>query len=201
MLRLDIAGLWYADDLVDVIQSIQSLYYIGAGVLNVDYDLFWYPRRGGFFSRRRQSIEDIDVLRFVALERARLYASTDIQLAIRKIEYSSPGGIDLAGIGQVTEALDKILGRLIDLATGRKKRKEGDKQAEIETAIKSESLRAMMIQNARDILELRKDFPAEEIEFLIDMAVRDQEIVMKRIVEGKIVGSRTIEEQGPDNDG
>jgi hypothetical protein len=197
MLRLKIDRQWEPEDFIEVLEATESLYYKALGYRRRPFapEIFFLERRGSFLSYD----ERLDSLNDWLLKEHRMTTHAEIRLQIKCIEYASPGGIDFAGLGQAMEAIDRSIGRMIEFFTERRKRREGDKQAKLETSIKEielakeqESLRAIQIANAREILSLRREYPDELEELLLPLAVRDQEKLASRIAEQKLVGVKRI---------
>lgn len=192
-LTLSIDGRLEPEDFIEIFEAVESLYYKA-----IDDRRRLYPLDRYYFGRRvlDQSYPDrLDSVNDWILKESRMTTFGENRLFVSRIEYASPGGIDFAGVGQAIEALDRTIGRLIAFFTERHKRRETDKQASIDTQIKEiefekerESLRALQIENARELLALRRDFPDELQEVLLPLAVRDQERLSARIAEGKLIG-------------
>src|SRR5579863_7180029 len=133
MLRLDIRGRWEPEDFIEVMTGLESLYYKGVVGGPAFHELpflpFEWPRFSGSFQ------EQLDYSNEWLLDRARATAPGESRLSLTRIEYGSPGGIDLVGLGQACNALDRILGRLIKFFTERTLRRERDEQERIRTAM------------------------------------------------------------------
>lgn len=160
MLRLEIDGKWEPEDFIEVLKGVESLYYKAAldrrfPRFPYEPDLYWFER-----SYLPVSFEEhLNLANDWLLARARATAHAAYRMKVARISYASPGGIDLAGLGQACNAVKGIIDSFIKLYTERHLRREADAQAEIETGMKGESLSAMKIENARKLLELRRDFP------------------------------------------
>lgn len=133
---------------------------------------------------------------------ARTTAQSDRRLGITRIEYASPGGIDLVGFGEACKALEGIIDRLIKFFTERDLRRKRGKQAKIETALKEielekeqENLRALKLENAQRIWELRRKYPEAAKDLFLALINQDQDKLISRIAEGKIVRVRTIDSE------
>lgn len=203
MLRLEIDGAWEPEDFIEVLEGIESLYYKIVAPPHRWYgpEFYFVERLGPYLSFEDRLKNTNDWL----LAEARMRAPGYDRITIRAIAYASPGSIDLLGAGKAMEVLDRMLGRLIDFLTGRKKRIEGDKQAVLDTALKEiqiekerESLRAIQIQNARELLALRRDYHDAESEALIPLIVQDQDKLAQRIAEGKLISATRVEGEKKD---
>jgi hypothetical protein len=162
-----------------------------------------YPFEPPFFWFERSRIavsfdEHVDLSNDWLLARARSTVRSHSRLRVARIEYASPGRIDLVGLGEVCKAIEGIVDRLIKFFTERHLRRERDKQETIETAIKEtelekekESLRALKIENARSILALRREYPDMPDDLFMALAVRDQDRLIPRITERKLVAATT----------
>jgi hypothetical protein len=127
-------------------------------------------------------------------------------MQVARISYASPGGIDLAGLGQACNAIRGIIDSLIKFFTEGELRRQADEQAKIETSIKEtehekdrESLRALKIENARAILNLRRDFHDVPEDLLVALIGNDQDRLIPRITERKLVGAHRFD-GGPAED-
>ena len=205
MLRLKIEGNWEPEDFIEVLQATESLYYKALPRRHRPYypELLLFERRTPFSSYDDQ----LNYLNDWILKEARMTAYGQQRLMVSRIEYASPGGIDLVGIGKALEAVDKIVGRLIDFYADRNLRKERDKQAALDTQIKEvelekerESLRSMQIENARELLRIEREYPRELEELLLPLAVRDQEKLTSRIADQKLIGVRREDGDGKGRD-
>lgn len=195
MLRLKIDGAWEPEDFIAVLEAVESLYYKIALARRLRYEdpFYWYERSFRFDSFDEQVTS---TNRFL-LQRARSVARADYRLTVGRISYASPGDIDLVGIGKACKSVEGIVDRLIKLFTERKLRQEAGKQAEIETARQQESLRSLKIENALTILQARLDFPDVPEDFWIALVSNDQDKLIPRIAEGKIVGVRAYDGHSP----
>ncbi len=201
MLRLEIDGKWEPEDFIEVLKGVESLYYKAAlhrRVRRFPYepDSFWFDR-----SYLPVSFEEhLNLANDWLLSRARATARAEYRMKVARISYASPGGIDLAGVGQACNAVKGIVDSFIKLYTERHLRRQADAQARIETEMKEESLSAMKIENARKLLELRHDFPEIPEDTFIALIANDQDRLIPRIAEGKLIGVRIIDVEPPKDD-
>ena len=202
MLRLEIDGQWDPEDFIEVLTGLESMYYkaVARQLLPHDLPLRWFARSSPAISFE----DDLDLSNSWLLSWARIISPRDSRLSINQVQYASPGAIDFAGVGKAFEAIEGIIDRLIKLFTERRLRQERNKQASIETARQQvglekdhESLRAQKIENARSLLALQRDYPDAPDELLLALISRDQDRLIPRIAEGKIVGVRTIGREPP----
>jgi hypothetical protein len=194
MLHFEIDGHWEPEDFIEVLKGIESLYYKAAlSRLRFPFDPFYWFERGPkpFLSFE----ENLDVSNDWLLASARITATKHQRLSVARIEYGSPGAIDLVGFGEACKAVEGIIDHLLKFFTERNLRRERDKQAKLDTELKEvevekerESLRALKLENARTILAIRDDFPHAPDNFLLTLTVRDQDKLIPRIAEGKLVG-------------
>lgn len=199
-LTLKIDGKFEPEDFIDILEGIESLYYKATDHRRRFYlpELYYFDRLapGQSYTERLNSANQW------LLKEARMTTHGENRLFVSRIIYASPGGMDFTGIGKALEAIERIIGRLIAFFTERHKRRETDKQASLDTQIKEievekerETLRAIQIENAREILALRRDFPDELQEVLLPLAVQDQERLSNQIAEGHLIGvERKIED-------
>lgn len=189
-MRIEIDGRWEPRDFVETLKAVESLYYLAVSDRDwppLDYDEYRYLR-----ARRSPwtSFDDfLDQSNRWMLEHAHRLVPADRRIYVTKIDFASPGGIDFAGIGQAVEAIGNTVGKLVSYYGDRRLRKERDEQAAIETEMKEQHLASLKIDNARKLLELRRDFPDDE--HLIALAVRDQDKLADRIAQGLITGAKS----------
>jgi hypothetical protein len=194
MMRIDINGSWEPEDFIDVLTGIESLYY--KALSDDEYrSIIYWPDRPLYMTYSEQ----IDLSNHWFLAQARMTTRRDLRLKVSRIEYASPGGMDLLGLGKACKAVEGIVDRLIRFFTEAHIRQERDKQETLETTLKEievekkrESLRELKIKNARSLLELRKKYPEFAEELFVAMAVRDQDLIFSRIAEGKITSSSSV---------
>jgi hypothetical protein len=196
MLRLDIDGSWEPEDFIEVLKGIESLYYKSVIRSPGMYGPFYWLEMREYAGSFDQSVARTNEW---LLSRARTISRQERRLSISRIQYASPGGIDLVGIGKATEAVAGVVDRLIKFFTERELRRQADRQAQIETAIREvglereqESLRSLKIANARAILELHRDYPDMPDEVLVALVSDDQDRLIPRIAERKLIGAKTI---------
>ena len=210
MLRLEIDGSWEPQDFIEVLQSVESMYYKLA---------YWEVRR--FWPRPfyydelylidRFNAADLtyeatlDIANRRLLERARYEAPQRTRLSVQRLSYASPGGIDLLGVGKALEVISNSIGRMKVYFDERHLRRERDQQATLETQAKRielekerENLRALKIKNARDALDLFREHPDDK-EQLIPLLVRDQDALSPRIAEQKLIGARISSSDDPEH--
>ncbi len=66
--------------------------------------------------------------------------------------------------------------------------------------MKEESLRAKKIENARKMLELRRDFHDLPEDTFIALIGNDQDKLIPRIAERKLIGAKTYDGEPPKDD-
>jgi hypothetical protein len=211
MLKIEIDGWWEPNDFVEVLQSIESMYYKmtvldsrGLRLSPFYFDDVYVPDR--FYEGEATFEGRLDIVNRRLLERARYDAPTHYRLKVHRIVYASPGEIDLLGLGKALEVVANSIGRMVSYYDERHLRRERDAQAKLETAAKRievekerENLRALQIKNARDALELFDKYP-EGGETLIPLFVRDQEKLSSRIGERKLIAADILPSDGLGSD-
>lgn len=207
MLRLEIDGRWEPEDFIEVLTGVESLYYKAALARRFRFP---YERSFYWFDRPELTASFDDHLRQTNdwfLAHARATARAEYRLKVARIAYASPGGIDLAGLGQAMNAVKEIFDSIIKFFTEGELRRQADAQARIKTSrdetaheMDQESLRAQKIENARKLLELRRDFPDAPDDFLIALIGNDQDRLIPRIAERKLIGVRTIDGEPHEDD-
>lgn len=156
MLRLHIAEKWEPQDYLAAISAVETMYYATLFAHREWPRDFWeYEQR----ERYRRSYHLRDTLGEFLVDEARVLADHSERLTVNEIRHASPGFMDFEGVGKVADALDRSFGRIIDVFTGRRLRREGDEQAKIETEIKRENLNSIKIDNARKLIDLYRDYP------------------------------------------
>lgn len=205
MLRLKIDGIWEPEDFIEVLKGIESLYYKAAIDRRFPYDppFYWFERPYLPVSFD----EHLDLSNDWLLARARAVAHGSHRMRVARIHYASPGKIDFVGIGEAFRAIEGIVDRLIKFFTERELRHEADNQARIETLRKQmelekdgESLRALKIENARAILTLRRDFHDIPEDHIVALIGNDQDRLIPRIAEQKLIGVRRYDGESPKED-
>ncbi len=208
MLRLEIDGNWEPEDFIEVLKGVESLYYKAA--LSHRHTRFPFEPDFYLFSRRRASArfeDDVEFANDWLLQRARATSRSEYRMRVSRISYASPGGIDLVGLGEACKSLEGIIDKLIKFFTERDLRRQADAQARIATSIKEteleqhrESLRAQKIENARAILALRREFDDVPEDIFIALIANDQDRLIPRIAEGKLIGVRKFDGEPPKDD-
>lgn len=205
MLRLKIDGSWEPEDFIEVLKSVESLYYKAA----VDC---WPPYDPPFYWLERPYLpvsfdEYMNLSNDWLLGRARAVAHGSHRMRVARIHYASPGKIDLVGLGEACRAIEGIVDRLVKFFTEREVRREAANQAKIETLRKTvelekdeESLRALKIENARTILTLRRDFHDIPQDYIVALIGKDQDRLIPRIAEQKIIGVKRYDDETPKED-
>ena len=205
MLKLKIDGKWEPEDFIEVLTGVESLYYKAALIHRFPYEppFYWFER-----PYLAASFDDqLDQANNWLLARARATARAEYRMKVARMSYASPGGIDLAGVGQACNALKGIIDSLIKFFTESELRRQADKQAKIGTSIKEtelernrESLRALKIENARAILNLRRDFHDVPEDVLVALIGNDQDRLVPRIAERKLIGVRSTDGDSREDD-
>lgn len=158
MLRLHLAEKWEPKDYLSAISAVETIYYVA--LLNAppfrEISSAYVDKRSSRYRSRDGSIEGIAV---AIVEEARLFSDGHDRLIVRQIKHASPGFMDFEGVGQVATAMDSAFGRIIDVFTNRRMRRERDERSSVETEIARENLNSIKIENARMLLELGRDYP------------------------------------------
>ena len=204
MLKLKIEGQWEPSDFIEILGAVESMYYkvsryggraYGRFRRDLNLDRYFHLRRGYPFEMGSEPILNELNSRIVDLSR-RVAPSKD-RIFVRRIQFSSPGGIDLFGLGYVCEIIKDSIGSMKRYFDDRHLRQERDSQAALETErsrigleIEKENLRTLQISNARKALRLREDYPSDN-DVMVALLVRDQELLADKIMEQKLVESLT----------
>lgn len=195
MLRMKIDGNWEPEDFVALLEATESLYYkaLSRPYRHHLHDFLLFERRRPFYSYDDQ----LDATNRYLLAESRNNLPGHSRILVRRVDYASPGKVDLIGIGEAFKSIEGIVDRLITFFTERNLRREKDKQARLDTSIKEieiekhrETLKSLQVDNARELLRLRREFPAELENMLVPLAVRDQERLTDLISQQKLIGVR-----------
>jgi hypothetical protein len=154
MLMLEIDGAWEPQDFVEVLRSTESFYYKLAPVgsrrlrglpywLDDDYYMWGSARYGGLPFEAA-----LDQINQRLLERARYETPSYERLRVDRIQYASPGGIDLLGIGKVFETIANSVGRIKVYFDEAHLRRERDTQASLDTELKR-----LQVEKERETLQ------------------------------------------------
>ncbi|MEM7664053.1 MAG: hypothetical protein AAF292_17565 [Pseudomonadota bacterium] len=193
MLRMKIDGNWEPEDFIALMKATESLYYkaLPRSYRYHLHEFLFLERRRAFYSYEEQ----LDATNRYLLAESRNSVPGHSRILVRRVDYASPGKVDLIGIGEAFKSVEGIVDRLIKFFTERNLRKERDKQARLETLIKEieaekqhETLKSLQIENARELLRLRREFPEELENMIVPLAVRDQERLTDLISQEKLIG-------------
>ena len=177
MLSLKIDSRWDPEDFIEVLGAFESLYYKGATGWRYGGFLFLPPgARGLPLSSFSEFIEYSDTW---LLSESRALANPEERLRVERIAYGSPGSIDFLGLGKVFEVMKDIIIWGVEYYSEREHR--------------AESLRTQKLENARRILELKRDFPDDWQEVLLAQAIADQDTIYRRIADRQIIGADTTD--------
>lgn len=203
MLSLEIAGRWEPQDFIEVLGAIESFNYkLAQERWHRLRPPFWLDDDSFLFERERFGVLSfeafLDRLNGRMLERARYETPSHRRLSVRRIQYASPGGIDLLGIGKVFETLANSIGRMKIYFDEAHLRSQRHTQASLDTELKRievekerESLQALKIKNAQDSLQLLESHP-DMRDALVPLLVRDQDAIANRLAERKLISARII---------
>jgi hypothetical protein len=200
MLKLGIEGSWEPKDFIETFRSVESFYYKLA-LHRFSEPPFWFEDHYYLFRSDNVPFEVVlDHINQHFLERARYETPSDQRLTVRRIQYASPGGIDLLGIGKVAEVISDAIGRMKVYYDDKNVRRERDSQAALDTELKRlqiekerASLQSIKIKNAKDALELLDSHPQAR-EALVPLLVRDQDALADLIGERKLISAKVTSE-------
>ena len=184
MLRLHIAEKWEPQDYLAAISAVETTYYV---TLFAHREWTREPWEFGQRTRYDRFYRSRDPFSDFLLEEARALADRSERLVINEIQHASPGFMDFEGVGQVAEAIDRSFGRIIDVFTGRRMRRELDERARVETEIERENLNTIKIENARKLLDLYRDYPevgpARSLErTLVDQQTKIEDLAARGLI-------------------
>ncbi|MDE0282328.1 MAG: hypothetical protein OXN16_14855 [Gammaproteobacteria bacterium] len=207
ILRVEVGGIWEPEDFIDTFRGVESFYYKTAiwGSLSNSYRyryLFFdgYP----FYSRFSDSKKNINE---ELVSEARALITPELRITVDRVEYGSPGSIDIFGAARFLEVLCDAIGKTVKYYSEKDLRREEARQAEIQTQILEASLRNIRqesvdktLDTIRKIKELDHDHPGWREEFEDDLKLlfsMDLEKVDRVISEGKIVGVEMTDRDPP----
>ena len=188
-LRLHIAEKWEPADYISAFSAIQSIYY---KIVVFDHEWEFQSRRSRWRSQYpvRGPLPELAEINDSYVRSRMELADYHNRLIVDRISHASPGFMDFLGFGEGLQAIDSMLGRLIDVLTLRKQRIEADHQAKVRTEYDRQNLNTIKIENARKLLELRRDFPDIDDSLLLSLLVHDQTQLESLIAKGLITGPR-----------
>src|SRR6185437_10598224 len=136
-----IAGRWEPQDFIEVLGAIESFNYkLAQERWHRLRPPFWLDDDYFLFERERFGVLSfeafLDRLNGRMLERARYETPSHRRLSVRRIQYASPGGIDLLGIGKVFETLANSIGRMKIYFDEAHLRNQRHTQASLDTELK-----------------------------------------------------------------
>ena len=141
MLRLELNGAWEPEDFIEVFRGIESLYYKAAvdGLMSTksSWPLFgprWFS--SSFFGYLDEANEWF-------VSQARMTAIPHVRMSVARIDYASPGSIDLLGFARALEVVCDAIGRIVVYYSERDQRRERDRQTRIETEIRQTELKGI----------------------------------------------------------
>jgi hypothetical protein len=203
-LRLNIDGAWEPEDFIDLLRDVESLYYKAAANGISRRSPFFFL--AGFYLSTSFT-EQIDVQNRYLLAEARSVAPKDSRLWVVRIEYGSPGSVDLLGLGKIVEVIGNIICAFAKYLADRPIQRERARQAALETERKAieverdrESLRTMKIENAFKLLELNKNIPPELRDVIIPLFARDQDSLIRLVADGKLLDAQIVGTAPPEEE-
>lgn len=206
ILRLDIEGRWYADELGAAACALSDLYDLRFCLELMredqrDWEIFYdellhFPPFRARWRRKliRHKLTPRPFLPLASLvfdvnqlSRLRDYLEPDERLQVRRLEYASPGVSDLAGIGVIVGHVKDFVHKLIDRHDTQRQRELNDEKM----AIDNERMR---IENARNFVALLRElgFSDAETRKLVAHVDDKQEILIKLVDQKKLTGVSLI---------
>lgn len=202
VLRLEMEGRWYADELGSAACALSDLYNLRFCLELMfedlrDWEIFYdellhfppFRKRWRRKVMRRQLMPDpflpLAAMPFdiSQLSRLRDYLEPDERLEIRRLDYASPGVSDLAGIGVIVGHVKDFVNKLIDRRDTQRQRDLNDEKLAVE-------IERMRIENARNFVALGRElgFSDAEIRKLVAQVDDRQEILIKLVDQKKLTG-------------
>jgi len=196
-LRLNIDGRWSAAEMSACFSAVSDLYALrhALEVLREDasetdslLERFYFgrvPQRSANAFRRLQGLAALSTTPLV------LQSADDLvsilqpaeRLQVRAVHYGSEGFKDLSGIGTAIGHLKDLILKLIDLGTGRKRRKLEEESLEIDNEGKR-------LKNAREYLGLIKDlgYSEGEVRKMVTWSDKRQLVLVGLVQDQKLIG-------------
>lgn len=181
MLRISIEGRWSPDEFIALLEGFEGLYYKSHKWSTSSYGIP-HPSLSEILLSRSMTRGHVN---YILTEEGRTLADRQSRLEVAAISYGSPGSIDLVGLGKAFEAIASIIEKLIKYFSERKLR-------EVQLERERESLRSLKLENARQLLELRRDYPDVPDSLLISLCILDQDKLIPLIAERKILDVRQL---------
>lgn len=118
----------------------------------------------------------------------------DEQLTVLRVQYGSPGFVDLLGIGKIVEQLRLFVEKLIDLRATRLRRG-------LENEAMRQEIKGKMIENARDFVRLAEEardlgLSDYEIKYLVELTEGAQERLFRQIAQGNVAAIGPVPPSG-----
>jgi hypothetical protein len=200
VLRVEIDGTWTAQEFADFFKSITVLYGLRT-VLEIR------PReRPWGYDRNELALHEALIEALRSLEPIE-------QLYVRRIQFASPGSIDLVGIGAIVGHVKDLLLRIIDLAVSAERRRLENEGLHIENERRR-------IENEKERLELEErksvifflggpddeelimswdaaPMPRENMPTIIRTVFDTQGKLKELVQQGKILSATTVEDKTP----
>lgn len=174
--RVSIDGTWSAQDFADLFSALNYLYSVFAAIEaereskgELDYYLWEYfkfypygpmPERAWRRMTRAVMLARGSSTRLLDTEMLRApwrALDPEEQLRVKRCSYASPGGVDLAGLGQATGHLKDVVVKLIDVKVTARER-------ELRNQILEEDRRAAALRNMREEIAILKELGYSEVE-------------------------------------
>jgi hypothetical protein len=156
-LNIKIRGRWSAEDMAIFLRDLSLLYDVRRAI-DLEPDLWRYARRYGPFPFSP------------GFEQWWGWPprSIDSGLQVRRIEFASPGYIDLRGVADVVKQMRLLLKDLISISI-----KETRREKRLKNDSREQDVQAKLIANARNYVRLRGEAREHEL---------DEDIVVRRVV-------------------
>jgi uncharacterized membrane protein YgcG len=199
VLRFTIDGRWTAEEMAAFISSVNDLYNVSLIQRVAAEDMPRWERAiygrvvhgpPDFLPFIPHLIPPPDVL----ISRLSSLVMPDEKLQLRKIEFASPGFMDLAGLGQVIGHVKDFVIYIIERIFP----PEAKTLANDEQRLKNDALR---IHNAREFVSLYRDVYAEiQVREMANKVDERQDIIIRHIHEHRIMGVTLIDDQSDKGD-
>src|SRR5262245_4554463 len=215
ILRLQLDGQWYAEDLAACMNSVATLYDLRI-VLQAFRDgaakpdrrrpskdrrrasgsLTVVDRRAGGDRRRRDSAATPGSAPYLSpslladqdqLSRLSRLLNPQARLEVRRIRYGSPGTCELAGLGTVIAPLEKFLVHVIERRSSEGRREPPDERADVTT-------RLMRSENATQFVDVAGElgYGAEEWRDIVSLVETRQDAIIDLVDKRKLVGAGIV---------
>jgi hypothetical protein len=189
IISFEVDGNWIIDDVEKFSSALRYLYKLG---LLIDYihRSSRGQRSGSFWVDNFNKMYQVKDIAFLeSLLKKYYYPSDELtfaQFEIVRVQYASPGVVDLVGLGAVVGHIKELAIKTIEFGTTRRQR-------ELENEQREEEIRKLKLENAFEYVKLLKEcgYEKDEIKSLVSLIGEKQNVLFELVLEGKITNVET----------